>query len=334
MGSFTPKSLPTSQATELRQEGPLSVDASNRLLPARTGGCGVDRAAEAARLGRQALTFLETGELSRAVVILRQLAERPIEEPQPGSHATTAAEALSDRSPTIFLAEDTHVFRLRLSAILRDAGYAVLIKPPALGMLEALQIAAQAPDLVILPVSGCRPDATEAIESLREDARLAAVPVLAFTTLDRSGLDLEALRNAGVRGLVDKSCIPEQIVFRVNQLLRAPRATRRYQRAPAFLSLDLFADGETTSEYASSIGLGGLCVTSSRSLEPNTDVRVRLALPPDHARAIEAHGRVIYSRYREGGAAPWEVGVFFYPLDETASHLVGQAVEHLLHAAG
>ena len=158
-------------------------------------------------------------------------------------------------------------------------------------------------------------------------------PILGFTTLDRAGLDLESLRSIGVTGLLDKSCIPEHIIFRANQLVRTPSERRHYERAPTFLSIDLIAGEDTTSEYALSLSLGGMRITSTRRIEPNTDVRVRFQLPHAPDETIEAGGRVIYSRSQPRAAAPWEIGVFFYPLDERSEAQIDREVKRLLAAS-
>jgi CheY-like chemotaxis protein len=233
--------------------------------------------------------------------------------------------------PRVFLADDTHVFRLRLSQILRAGGFDVTVKPRDLELVEALRRAPR-PDLLILPVSGADPETLDAIRVVRSEGLAASAPILAFTHLDRSGLDLDELRAIGVAGLIDKGCTPEHIAFRANQLVRSPRERRRHVRAPAFFPVDLHASGEVTAEYGLGLSVGGMRVTSSRPLEPNTDVRLRFQLPASGEELVSAGARVIYRRERSGAPVPYELGVFFYPLDAWTRDRIEAEVERLLRS--
>ena len=52
--------------------------------------------------------------------------------------------------------------------------------------------------------------------------------------------------------------------------------------------MDVEADGVVTSEYASTLSCGGMCLVSSRPLERNTEVHLRFRLTPDGP-LVEAH---------------------------------------------
>lgn len=253
-------------------------------------------------------------------------AEEIVGEGSEGEASAAPGPTPGHRRPRVFLAEDAHWFRLRLSQILEQARLEVLRKPEGVGLIEALQALAVAPDLVILPLAAARPETLERLRELREIDTLRSVPVLGITTLDRSGLDLDELRRCGVAGLVDKSAIPEQLAFRVNEIVHAEAVSRRrHARAPVFFPVDLDAAGEVSGEYALNLSVGGMLITSTRPLDPNTPVRVRFRLPGQD-RSVEASGRVIY-RKRGADDGPDHVGVFFDPLDETAASAVACEVE-------
>jgi len=258
----------------------------------------------------------------------------------PDPRAESAAEAAEvqaavegeapPRRPRIFVADDTFLFRRRLSEILQEAGMEVVVCPADLAPDQALRQIAPVPDLLILPVFPADPSTVATVREIRSHGPARAVPVLGLTTVDRRGLDLEALRAMGVDGLVDKSCIPEHLVFRVNQLVRRPRERRGWERAPAFFPVDLEAEGAVTPEYALNLSLGGMRVTSTHRLEPNTDVRVRFQLASQSSEIIEAKGRVIYCSPREVASGPYEVGLFFYPFDARVTDWIEHEVQRLL----
>lgn len=234
------------------------------------------------------------------------------------------------RRPRVFVADDTHLFRLRLSQILADAGIEAITRPPNLDAWAALQQISPPPDLLILPILGSDRATIDEVREIRAHGTARDIPVLGLTTVDRAELDLEELRAMGVAGLVDKSCIPEHLVFRVNQLVRRPRERRTWDRAPAFFPVDLEAAGITTPEYALNLSLGGMRVTSTHRLEPNTDVRVRFRLSNQSHEIIEAKGRVIYCSPRDVASGPYELGLFFYPFDGRVTEWIDREVQRLL----
>lgn len=232
--------------------------------------------------------------------------------------------------PRVFVAEDTHVFRLSLGATLATAGLDVTTCPEGVPVVEALRGLPQPPDLLILPIVPTDPATTELVRQLRRDGRCREVPILGFTTVDHSDINLRELRSMGVNGLIDKSCIPESIVSRVKHLVYSNVNRRRFARAPTFMPIDLHVEGVVTSEYALNLAIGGMGMTSSRSLEPNTDVEVRFRLPGQDDEFIAVKGRVIYLREEPVAGAPNELGLFFYPPDERTQQLIAAEVEQLL----
>jgi len=254
-------------------------------------------------------------------------AERPVEVAEARAPVDGGARP---RRPRIFVSDDTFLFRKRLSQILQEAGMEVIPKPPNVRAVEALRQIDPVPDLLILPIFASDPSTLGAVREIRSRGPARAVPVLGLTTVDRRGLDLEGLRAMGVDGLIDKGCIPEHLVFRVNQLVRRPRKQRGWERAPAFFPVDLEAAGTVTPEYALNLSLGGMRVTSTHRLEPNTDVRVRFQLAAQSSEIIEAKGRVIYCSPREVANGPYEVGLFFYPFDARVAEWIEEEVRRLL----
>lgn len=226
----------------------------------------------------------------------------------------------------VAVAPDTHIYRKRLSVLLAEAGYEVSTAagPAALG--ESLAGAGTAPDLAIL---GLRPDDLGPLRALRKEPELAGMPVLGLTTLDRSGLDLEELRELGVVGLLDKTSTPEHVLFRVNGVTEPAASTRRFVRAPAFFPVDLCIAGRWQTEYATNLSVGGLGLATDSPLEANTDVTLRFCLREGQGPEVEREGRIVYCRSRPG-APPYEVGLFFHRTDDDTRRRIEEEVERLL----
>ena len=248
-------------------------------------------------------------------------------EHQDSARATARS---SRKSRRVFIAVEMHFFRVALSAILQDAGMDV-IQPPHGGLsVHWLREISPPADMLILALqSGF--SAVGFIRNFRKVPEFEDTPILAISTLDRSGLDLNELRSLGVLGLVDKSATPEQLVFRVNQILSlAHQCERRYERAPVFLPVDLEVCGVVSTEYAISLSCGGLGVTSTQRLEPSTEVGVRFQLPIRRFEWIEAKGRIAYCRARPKTAPPFEVGLFFSEIDLRTEDLIRRQVKQSL----
>jgi DNA-binding response OmpR family regulator len=260
----------------------------------------------------------------RAFEVQRAELERWANAPAPETDAKA-------RCPRVFLEDDGYFFRLSLSAILGRAGVEVFVRPRSESVEDALRALHSMPDLLIVAVQGPPLEAYDRLRRIRANGAPEEVPILGVTTLDRSGLDFEELRALGVVGLLDKSCRPEQIVFRVNEILR-PRwvYARRHERAPVYFPVDLEAGGATTTEYAIDLSPGGMRVTSARPLDPNTDVCVRFRV---ESAWVDATARVANRRAAFDSSAPYEIGLFFQQIAPEAQILVSREVERSLAEA-
>ncbi len=262
-------------------------------------------------------------------------AEQPAwaESAPAASGGAEVAPAARPARPRVFIAEDALFGRARLSRILDAEGFEVLRCSAMESVFERLGRERLPVDLLILPIRPGEPSDLAFLRRVRDLPAMGEVPILGVTTLDRGGLDLDALRAVGVAGLMDKSAIPEEVVFRVNSLARGRTAyTRRYDRAPVFLAVDVEADGVVTSEYASTLSCGGMCLVSSRPLERNTEVHLRFRLTPDGP-LVEADARVLWqARFERDGQTLYRLGLFFYPLRADHKELVAREVARILSA--
>jgi hypothetical protein len=242
--------------------------------------------------------------------------------------AIERTSAASPPRPRIFIGEDLIVSRLRLSQVLRGAGYEVSVKPEDMALPEAVRSEPRVPALFILSLSAADPSIVDSICYLQGQGLSGGAPILCVSSLENGILDFEMLRLAGVCGVVDPRCGSEDLVLRINRLLRPPHERRRHLRASTEIPVALTAGGETTDATITSISVGGLGIVSGRNVGVNTDVHVRFALSAPPHETIEAEGRVIHAR--ETAAGNWSFGMFFYLLDDRAAEILHEEVERLL----
>jgi DNA-binding response OmpR family regulator len=236
--------------------------------------------------------------------------------------------AASFTRPRIFIGEDLTVSRLRLSQVLRGAGYEVSVQAADMTLPDAVRREPRAPALFVLPLCAADTSIVDTICYLQAQGLSRGAPILCVSSQENAVLDFEMLRLAGVCGVIDPRCGSEDFVLRINGLLRPSHERRRHLRANTESPVALTADGRTTDATITSISVGGLGIASARNIGVNTDVHVRFALSASPHEAIEADGRVIHAR--ETAAGTWSFGMFFYPLGDRAAEILHEEVERLL----
>jgi hypothetical protein len=163
---------------------------------------------------------------------------------------------------------------------------------------------------------------------------LLSVPVLALGHVDGSDLDLWQLRALGVVGLMDLHALPEHVRFRINQAIYSGLEGRRHERAPCSIAVELEANGAVSEERAVTLSEGGMCLSSHRCIEPNTDVVLRFGLDSDPGERLTLEGRVIHAREVQRRETRYEVGLFFREASERAIAAIREEVRCLLDAVG
>ncbi|MDJ0868785.1 MAG: PilZ domain-containing protein [Myxococcota bacterium] len=237
--------------------------------------------------------------------------------------------------PRVCLDQDTRFFRARLSELLEEADCEVVKLDPQTALHTALLEVAPPPDLLIATLHPDPRAGVERIRALRELSALDAIPILAVCPLDRDGIDVPELRALGVQGLIDKRAIPEHVTFRVNQIVRTVESEqRRHVRAPCFFPVDVTIADQVTTEYALNLSGGGMRLTCTRALEPNTDVGLRFSLPGHGGTLLQIGARVMNCRAGGPGRSPYEAGVRFLDADPRVSASIAREVERLLEGTG
>lgn len=242
---------------------------------------------------------------------------------------TKAETAAEPAAPVVAVMQDPMVFPMRLPDVLGHADCEVYELYPNVDLLEALGTLKRPPRLLILPVRSDSPETVQRVRDLRALPEFRELSILGVVAAaDRAGLDLSELRSLGLAGLVDCNAVPEHVIFRVNQMVRSYPERRRCLRAPAFLPIELEAAGHTTTEYAVSLSVGGLGLSCSRVLEPNTDVRLGFRCGGQDVGEIK--GRVLHCTADPNAVPCNRVGIVFYPLAEEQHAMLEREVERLL----
>jgi CheY-like chemotaxis protein len=233
-----------------------------------------------------------------------------------------------DGQPRILVAHDVQIERLRLSQVLRGAGYDVILKPDDICLREAVENEAMPPDLLLMRIEPEDPASLEAVRELRTAGLTNGPQILGFTAQGRADFDPDPLRRVGLAGVLDGGCVPAEVFSRVNRMLRAPHERRRHLRAQMRTDVEVTAHGETTRETGITLSIGGMGIATARSIEVNTFVRVRFAVPESVDDPIQAEGRATY--VLKPGTPEQSFGMFFYPLRDRAVGLIHREVERLL----
>jgi len=229
----------------------------------------------------------------------------------------------------VFVYEDVSFAGTRLSTIVGDAGYALIEVRVGVGIDATLDSLLPPPELMIVPAA-CNGD--RVLEAVRSRPWLRVVPILAIGSPDPSGVDLWRLRGFGVVGLIDRRATAEHVRFRIDELIEARSCGPRDARAPCCFLVDVEAAGAVTTEYALSFSLGGIGLASIRAFEPNTEVRLKLALTTSPGALVVVDGRVVRSVARADGRH--DVGIVFLPLRAEVGASIRDEIRALLLATG
>lgn len=129
----------------------------------------------------------------------------------------------------ILLIEDEAVTQRRVMRILRQAGHTVDVTRDGQEALDYLA-AQPAPDLILLDIIMPRADGFEFRERQRQDARIADVPVILFTSLSSSGRnprepDAHLLDDMGIDTWISKPFTSDELLQVISQRLAGVTGT-------------------------------------------------------------------------------------------------------------
>ena len=128
--------------------------------------------------------------------------------------------------PTILIVDDEPVVRLSIEAILADQGYELHF---ASSGTEALHKAGQLlPDVVLLDLMLPEMDGLEVCQNLRQEPRLAEVPIIIITAVDDYQVRLDGL-SRGADDYLTKPIDRHELRARLRTITRLDRYRKLYQ---------------------------------------------------------------------------------------------------------
>jgi len=186
-------------------------------------------------------------------------------------------------------------------------------------------------DLAVVALPGSRDADAALLEALRALPALERTPMLAVTRPDVGGVDCDALRSRGVVGVMGCDRSPENVAFRVGQILPLGSvAERRHVRVPVDFAVEVESQGGWTQQRAENLSTGGIRLCSTVPLEINATVGLRFRLPlhPDEVIAVGA--RVIHCAPAADRKGVYTVGLFFRSIPPRGRTLVEVEIVRLL----
>ncbi len=133
---------------------------------------------------------------------------------------------MSDRSATVFVADDNPSILQGLERALRVTGYEVRTAASGRAVLELLAAAPEPPDLLLLDVMMPEMSGLEVLRTLRNEARWVDIPVVLITATNDGALPVSALRDGAVDFLT-KPFRLDELLARVANHVRRNRELRR-----------------------------------------------------------------------------------------------------------
>ncbi|MBI5286630.1 MAG: response regulator [Deltaproteobacteria bacterium] len=228
----------------------------------------------------------------------------------------------------ILVADDSEFFRVRLSDILTEAGHNVKIARGGEEAIKGIGTNPEGVDLLILDLQMPHVDGFGVLEWIRRNGLLGKFPILAITGVYEPTHVLQRLKDLGATGMMTKALTPEQIIFRVNNLLFPEKITARAKpRAPITVPVDFTVGDSTSTGYLLNISETGMFLHTRKTLLPGAITSLRFTLPGSE-RILNIKGVVKWSSqsHEERGLFSG-VGIEFMSLDLEAQRLISEFVE-------
>jgi two-component system chemotaxis response regulator CheY len=119
---------------------------------------------------------------------------------------------------TVLLVDDSQTIRTEVGQSLTRAGFSVL---EAVNGAEGLDTASKHPDLSLLVLDVNMPvmNGLEMLERLKQDPKIAGIPVVLLTT-EAQDILVDRAKKAGAKGWLVKPVKPEMLVLAAKRLAR------------------------------------------------------------------------------------------------------------------
>jgi CheY-like chemotaxis protein len=177
----------------------------------------------------------------------------------------------------ILILGDTDFHRVPLSSLLSSKGAAVTLARTAAGAIGRLEDERFGFDVLVL--NFCHPD-TDAMKVLEYTKGLGQkfqIPIYAIKRVFSTATEESGLHALGVKGFLDKSLFPEQIIYRLGEeLFAGVMEKRKWARIPVFLPTDYRIAEHVLSGYVTDISSGGVYLQTADVKPEWADVATRV----------------------------------------------------------
>ncbi len=183
-------------------------------------------------------------------------------------------------SKNILLADDSVFFRTQLSAIIAEAGHNITFSSNGEEVIEQIKKAPDGISLLILDLQMPRVDGFAVLEWMKEHGHEGKYPVLCITGAYEPSEILTRLQGLGANGLMTKGFTPEQVVYRINQLLFPDKVERvKDERTPLSIAVDYTIEGEKNTGFILNLSPSGLFLHTRLDLDTGTTLDLKFSLP-------------------------------------------------------
>lgn len=174
---------------------------------------------------------------------------------------------------TILLSDDSEFFRIKFSDILSSVGYRVMIVSDGKEVIEKLTSDASEIDLVVLDNQEPNNNVSGILGWIDEHNLKDKLSVLVITGAYEPEEVLAKLRELGATGLITKASTPEQLLYKVNNIVfNATIDPRIAIRAPSATPVDVTNDDKTFTGYILNLSETGAFIHYIHYMKENPPV--------------------------------------------------------------
>ncbi|MFQ5585618.1 MAG: response regulator [Thermodesulfobacteriota bacterium] len=199
-------------------------------------------------------------------------------------------------SRKILVADDSLLFRTKLSDILVEAGHRVKIVKNGKEVIEEVRIGVSDIDLMILDLQMPEVDGFGVLKWIKNSGHGGKFPILAMTGAYEATQIIEKLKALGASGYMSKDMSPEQIIFRVNNFLFPKKSAGRPKndRVCASIPVDFTIGERSFTGHILNASEGGAFLYSKVKLPQGAELTLKFSLP-GYGRVMVVKGNVQWS---------------------------------------
>ncbi len=235
---------------------------------------------------------------------------------------------------TILLSDDSEFFRIKFSEILSSVGYRVMIVSDGKEVIEKLTLEASNIDLLVLDNQKPDSNVLEILSWVDKHNLRDKLSVLVITAAYEPEVVLAKLRERGASGLITKASTPEQLLYKVNNIVfNATSDPRIAIRAPSATPVDVTHDGKIFTGYILNLSETGAFIHYIHYMKEDPPVdgaylNLRFSFLGED-RIVESAAKVVWTDETESGKNDLFKGfaVQFVDIQAEDKNLIGKYVK-------